>query len=152
MTAHNFHNSLVLNRQVFWEYFFLCDHIFALHVLIKVFALYLNDLQDHLAKAYNGLFSPGSIIQDTVVYLKLLAILYADDTVIFSESRDELQAVLYCMKCCTVLYEMLLHYCNLWKLDINAQKTNVFIYGSKCKAKAFLFTEKPSFQSYVFFN
>ena len=44
-------------------------------------ALYLNDLQDHLAKAYNGLFSSSHLIEewvqdeDTVVYLKLFTIL-----------------------------------------------------------------------------
>ena len=63
--------------------------------------------------AYNGLSC--SLIQelvqdeDTIVYLKLLTILYADDTVIFAESRVELQAALYGM----------MHYCRLWKLDIN---------------------------------
>ena len=91
-----------------------------------VFALYLNDLQEHLANAYNGLSMSCEHIQywvqdeDTVVYLKLFTILYADDTVIFGESRHELQAVLNGMW----------HYCNVWKLDINSQKTKVVIYGN----------------------
>ena len=96
-----------------------------------LFALYLNDLQDHLANAYNGLSSSSRLIQDTVqdedtvVYLKLFTILYADDTVIFAESRDELQAALHGMN----------HYCNIWKLDINAQKTKVVIYGNRVGRK-----------------
>ena len=91
-----------------------------------LFALFLNDLQEFLAKAYNGLWSSFKLVEnyvqddDTVVYLKLFAILYADDTVIFAESRDELQAALNGM----------LHYCNIWKLEINSQKTKVVIYGS----------------------
>ena len=92
-----------------------------------LFALYLNDLQEHLSKAYNGLSSSFNLIQDwvqdedTVVFLKLFTILYADDTVVFAESRAELQAAMHGM----------LHYCIMWKLDINVQKTKVVIYGSK---------------------
>ena len=57
-----------------------------------LFALYLNDLQEHLSKAYNGLQSSCNLIQkwvhdeDTVVFLKLFTILYADDTLIFAVS------------------------------------------------------------------
>ena len=58
--------------------------------------------------------------EDTVMYLKLFTILYADDTVICAESRDELQAAL----------NGTLHYCYSWKLEINSQKTKVVIYGS----------------------
>ena len=96
-----------------------------------LFALYLNDLQDHLAKAYNGLQTSCNLIQkwvqdeDTVVFLKLFTILYADDTVIFAESRPELQAALHGM----------MHYCNLWKMSVNSKKTKVVIYGSKGKHK-----------------
>ena len=92
-----------------------------------LFALYLNDLQEHLSKAYNGLSSSFNLIQDwvqdedTVVFLKLFTILYADDNVVFAESRAELQAAMHGM----------LHYCIMWKLDINVQKTKVVIYGSK---------------------
>ena len=92
-----------------------------------LFALYLNDLQEHLSKAYNGLSSSFNLIQDwvqdedTLVFLKLFTILYADDTVVFAESRAELQAAMHGM----------LHYCIMWKLDINVQKAKVVIYGSK---------------------
>ncbi len=52
---------------------------------------------------------------DTIVYLKLFSLLYADDTIILAESRCELQAALNGMS----------HYCNIWKLEVNAQKTKV---------------------------
>ena len=92
-----------------------------------LFAPYLNDLQEHLSKAYNGVSSSFNLIQDgvqdedTVVFLKLFTILYADDTVVFTKSRAELQAAMHGM----------LHYCIMWKLDINVHKSKVVIYGSK---------------------
>ena len=92
-----------------------------------LFALYLNDLQEFLSKAYNGLTLSSQLIQnyvqddDTVVYLKLFSLLYADDTIILAESQYELQAALNGM----------LHYCRLWKLDVNSQKTKVVVFGNK---------------------
>jgi hypothetical protein len=44
--------------------------------------------------------------------------LYADDTVIMAESREDLQAQL------NVFGE----YCKKWKLKVNAEKTNIFIF------------------------
>ena len=52
----------------------------------------------------NGLWSS---FEDTVVYLKLFDILYADD-ILYAEPRDELQAALNGM----------LHNCNIWQLEI----------------------------------
>ena len=89
-----------------------------------LFALYLNDLQDHLAEAYNGLFASCSLIQYMVQdedLFKLFTILYANDRVIFAESRQELQAASHGMH----------NFCTLWKLDINSDKTKVVVYGSK---------------------
>ena len=79
--------------------------------------------------AYSGLRDSAALIsewvedEDTVVYWKLFTILYADDTVIFA--RSELQAAMHGMH----------HYCNIWKLGINVQKTKVVIYGSKSSTK-----------------
>ena len=58
---------------------------------------------------------------DTVVYLKLFALLYADDTIILAESAYELQAALHGM----------FHYCSLWKLQVNSQKTKIVVFGNK---------------------
>jgi hypothetical protein len=49
---------------------------------------------------------------------KLFVLLYADDTVIMAESREDLQAQL------NVFGE----YCKKWKLKVNAEKTNIFIF------------------------
>ena len=49
-----------------------------------LFSLYLNDLQEFLSKAYEGLNVASELIErlnqteDTVLYLKLFALLYAD--------------------------------------------------------------------------
>ena len=58
---------------------------------------------------------------DTVVYLKLLVLLYADDTIIMAESSQELQAALNGLN----------HYCQLWKLKVNVSKTKVVIFANR---------------------
>jgi hypothetical protein len=65
-----------------------------------LFAMYLNDLEEFLAKAYNGLTIAENLMEeynetyDTVTYLKLFVILYADDTIILAESIPDMQAAL----------------------------------------------------------
>ena len=65
-----------------------------------LFALYLNDLQEFLYKAYDGLKVVSKMIEvnnqteDTVLYIKLFAILYADAKIILAESQHEMQAAL----------------------------------------------------------
>ena len=46
-------------------------------------------------------------------FLKIQILLYADDTVIFSESPEGLQKSLNCLA----------EYCKSWKLSINTEKT-----------------------------
>ena len=46
---------------------------------------------------------------------KICLLLYADDIVIFAESKDELQRRL----------DALLEYCNRWKLVVNTRKTKI---------------------------
>ena len=51
-----------------------------------LFALYINDLNELIEKSFNGLHTISKYIEefndtdDTVLYLKLLILLYADDT------------------------------------------------------------------------
>jgi hypothetical protein len=52
--------------------------------------------------------------------LKLFIILYADDTVILSESESDLQAQL----------DAVHEYCLTWKLKVNIDKTKIVIFGS----------------------
>ena len=51
-------------------------------------------------------------------YLKIQILLYADDTVIFSETPEGLQKSLNCLA----------EYCKCWKLSINTEKTEIAIF------------------------
>ena len=62
-------------------------------------------------------------------YLKILLILYADDTVIFSDSEFNLQKAL----------DNLEKYCKIWKLSINCSKTKVLIFCMKKSKKEYPF-------------
>ena len=55
------------------------------------------------------------------MYYKLFVILYADDTGILSESKDGLQKAL----------DIFESYCEIWKLQVNVNKTKVMIFCKK---------------------
>ena len=65
-----------------------------------LFALYLNDFEYFVSRHYKGLDMCSSAIrehlsdEDVEVFLRLYVLLYADDTVIFAESAEELQCAL----------------------------------------------------------
>ena len=50
--------------------------------------------------------------------LKIFMLLYADDIVIFANTKEQLQNSL----------DLLLEYCNRWKLTINISKTKVIVF------------------------
>ena len=54
-------------------------------------------------------------------YLKIFILLFADDMVLFSHSKDELQSMLN-------LFD---NYCDEWKLTVNISKTNFLIFKSE---------------------
>ena len=82
-----------------------------------LFSLYLNDLESCLLSGGVESLQLEVITQELHIYLKLLLLLYADDTVIFSNDKENFQA------CLDHFYE----YCIMWKLNINFDKTNVVI-------------------------
>ena len=63
--------------------------------LSSFFSIFLNDLSDFISHAYNGLndiskMSKILLSYDEIeVFFKLYILLYADDTVIFAESKEE---------------------------------------------------------------
>ena len=69
-----------------------------------LFSLFLNDLVHFMSNSYNGLSTlsedVASILntEDIEVFFKLYILLYADDTVIFAESHEELQTSLDTMQ------------------------------------------------------
>jgi exonuclease III len=88
-----------------------------------LFSLFVNDIEDYL------LDSGGKVLDfkddNMNNYLKLFVLMYADDTVILSNTAKDLQNALDNLKL----------YCNRWKLKVNPTKTKVTIFGSR-KVKA----------------
>ena len=56
-----------------------------------------------------------------------MLLLYADDTILISESNISLQNTL----------DDCVDYCNTWKLNINEEKTKVIVFGSRSKQLTF---------------
>ena len=90
-----------------------------------LFSLFLNDLVHLMSNTYSGLATLsqdiGSILNndDIEVFFKLYLLLYADDTVIFAETPEELQIAL----------DTMLLYCNTWRLQVNTSKTKLVIFS-----------------------
>ena len=90
-----------------------------------LFAIYLNDFEffvsryykglDHLANEFNNVLSDD----DVEMFLRLYVLLYADDTIVMSESHLELQKAL------SAVYD----YCDMWKLIVNTSKTKIIIFS-----------------------
>lgn len=84
-----------------------------------LFSLYLNDLEEFLTNSNCSgvkLSMPGNNL-DT--YLKILTLLYADDTVIFGTDPESFQENI------NVFFE----YSRAWKLNVNLSKTKILIFG-----------------------
>lgn len=96
-----------------------------------LFALFLNDLEDFLSdNNVNDLKDMSRLSREHIgMYLKLLLLLYADDTVIFAETAKELQHAL----------DVFQSYCNLWKLTVNLDKTQVLVFAKRKRKEKFKF-------------
>ena len=90
-----------------------------------LFALFLNDLSNFMAEngseglKYLHHYSNCEFVRGLGYMLKLYVLLYADDTILFSDSAIGLQNGLNLMEI----------YCNQWKLVINGSKTKVVIFA-----------------------
>ena len=84
-------------------------------------ALYLNDLETFLtSKNSQGAKSISEVFENELqIYVKLLTIPYADDTVLLAESAEELQSEL------NYSYE----YCEKWNLRVNTRKSKVMFFS-----------------------
>ena len=85
-----------------------------------LFSLYLNDLENFIISGGVSIIDLEIISNETHVYIKLLILLYADDTIIFSNDKENFQKVL----------DNFHEYCTMWKLKVNITKTNVVIFNS----------------------
>lgn len=88
-----------------------------------LFALYLNDLEEFLAsKNVDCLSKLHELCWDSIgIYVKMFVILYADDTVLMSETPEGLQLML----------DKFQEYCENWKLTVNTQKTKLVIFSKR---------------------
>ena len=89
-----------------------------------LFSIFLNDFEETLSKKYNGLTELNSLsrilgTEDLEFFLNMYVLLYADDTLVFAESPEELQIA---------MHEVSM-YCKRWGLSINRTKTNVVIFS-----------------------
>ena len=90
-----------------------------------LFALYVNDLERELLKKCNGLKLISELsyellqTEDTVIYCNSITLLYADDTIIMAECKDDLQCAL----------DSLHTYCIEKELSINICKTKIVIFS-----------------------
>ena len=74
---------------------------------------------NHQQKLENDLRK--EFLNENCMYLKLFLLLYADETVIFAESTEELQTILI----------FFLKYCSEWKLSINVSKTKIVVFSKR---------------------
>jgi hypothetical protein len=88
-----------------------------------LFSLYLNDFEIFFGdNNLNGIKSiSAKCLEQLGFYIKIFIILYAEDTVIMSETEEGLQQALLNFE----------QYCDLWKLKVNTQKTFFFIFSKR---------------------
>jgi len=81
-----------------------------------LFSIYLNDLESFLSE--KGVTGVRRHVDESNLYLKLVILLYADDTAILSDNETDLRHALGSFKT----------YCDTWKLNINLTKTKIIIF------------------------
>ena len=89
-----------------------------------LFSLFLNDLKEYLAKHVKNLSLPSGLsaelrFTDLYNYMTMFLLLYADDTVILTETALDMQKAL----------DKLSVYCNNNKLVINVDKTKSMVFS-----------------------
>ncbi len=98
-----------------------------------LFSLYVNDLCDYLKNSTNRGVNIDYKTNDIVHYFHIFLLMYADDTVLFADTKAKLQSLL-------TRYEQ---YCNQWKLDVNTSKTKIVIFGKNYHKPRFLLKGEP---------
>ena len=88
-----------------------------------LFALYINDIEEFFENRNISSLHMIDEMKDNLldVFIKLFILLYADDTVIFSETREEMQNML----------DVFTDYCKQWKLYVNIDKTKVVVFSKR---------------------
>ena len=94
-----------------------------------LFSIFMNDLEDYLEQhGLSGIICETQDAEDiAVTYFKLFILLYADDTVIISETSDGLKEALNTFE----------SYCNDFKLSVNISKTKIVIFSKGNKVRIY---------------
>ncbi|WP_347452165.1 reverse transcriptase domain-containing protein, partial [Acinetobacter baumannii] len=77
-----------------------------------LFNIYINDIEDYLNNSFNGIDVLGK---------KLSTLLFADDLIVLAETAEDLQRQL----------DKLYDYCQIWKLNVNLEKSNIMIFNKR---------------------
>ena len=86
-----------------------------------LFSLFINDLEKYLEENNNSFLDFSNETCNNL--LKLMVLMYADDTIIMSNSAEGLQKAL----------DSLHTYCQQWGLQVNSTKTKITIFGDRKK-------------------
>ena len=92
-----------------------------------LFSLYINDLYNYIHAHTTGGIVIETVFDDITYYLRLFLIMYADDMVLLSDSKNGLQNIL----------QSFTNYCDINKLHINIDKSKVVIFGKRKKKQTF---------------
>ena len=84
-----------------------------------LFSIYLDDLRGYFNINQVPGVSCETDEEDIYVFLKIIVLLFADDTVIFGNTKENLQFALNVFE----------KYCDDWKLTVNISKTKVMIFS-----------------------
>lgn len=84
-----------------------------------LFSIFLNDLEHYFSTHNISGINCEYADEDIYVFVKMFILLYADDTVIFSEDSINLQNALNAFE----------NYCHTWKLVVNVPKTKILIFS-----------------------
>ena len=84
-----------------------------------LFSIFLNDLDGYFVSKNVSSLELDVNSDDIHIFLKLLLLLYADDTIIFSNDSEQLQNAMNVFD----------NYCKKWHLTVNIQKTNIVIFS-----------------------
>ena len=88
-----------------------------------LFSVYLNDLETYLCNQNVNGIDCEHVNEHLTVFFKLFVIMYADDTVLLSKTKHDLQYALS-------VFEI---YCIEWKLTVNTKKKLKYLYSRAVK-------------------
>ena len=83
--------------------------------------MFLNDLEDFMTTERHSGISIDVAFDQFEIFIQIIVLLYADDTIILTDNAEEFQA-------CVNSFNT---YCDAWKLRINRDKSKVIIFGAR---------------------